>query len=134
MRRLSSFCIFLLLFLSLSCDAAPRTVRVSRDRLMDKIKGAWAGQTIGCTYGGPTEFRYNGVMIDDSVQIVWPDGHIRWYYDNFPGLYDDVYMDLTFVDVFAKEGLDHRSSRSSVLSPMRSILFGMPTSRHVTIS
>ncbi|MFB0973543.1 MAG: ADP-ribosylglycohydrolase family protein, partial [Bacteroidales bacterium] len=24
--------------------------------LMDKIKGGWAGQTIGCTYGGPTEF------------------------------------------------------------------------------
>ena len=93
-------------FWSVSCDVAPRTVSMSRDVLMDKIKGAWAGQTIGCTYGGPTEFRYNGVMIDDSVQIGWPDGHIRWYYDNFPGLYDDVYMDLTFVDVFAKEGLD----------------------------
>lgn len=106
MKRFSIFYIFLLLFLSLSCDTASRTVRVSRDRLMDKIKGAWAGQTIGCTYGGPTEFRYNGVMIDDLVQIAWPDGHIRWYYDNFPGLYDDVYMDLTFVDVFAKEGLD----------------------------
>ena len=106
MKRFSLFCMALAAFWSVSCDVAPRTVSMSRDVLMDKIKGAWAGQTIGCTYGGPTEFRYNGVMIDDSVQIGWPDGHIRWYYDNFPGLYDDVYMDLTFVDVFAKEGLD----------------------------
>jgi hypothetical protein len=25
------------------------------DVLQDKIKGGWAGQTISCTYGGPTE-------------------------------------------------------------------------------
>lgn len=73
---------------------------------MDKIKGGWAGQTIGCTYGGPTEFKYNGTMIQEYVPIVWPDGYIKWWYENVPGLYDDVYMDLTFVDVFDRLGLD----------------------------
>ena len=73
---------------------------------MDKIKGAWAGQTIGCSYGGPTEFWYCGVMIPDSVEIKWADGCIKGYYDRSPGLYDDVYMDLTFVDVCDKLGLD----------------------------
>ena len=68
MKRFSLFCMALAAFWSVSCDVAPRTVSMSRDVLMDKIKGAWAGQTIGCTYGGPTEFRYNGIMIDDSVQ------------------------------------------------------------------
>lgn len=79
---------------------------ITKDRLKDKIKGGWAGQTIGCTYGGPTEFRYNGTMINDNIPIEWPDGYIKYYYDSFPGLYDDVYMDLTFVEVFDREGLD----------------------------
>ena len=84
----------------------PEKVTLSKEVLMDKIKGGWAGQTIGCTYGGPTEGRYPGTMIQDYVPIVWPDGYIKWYYDNSPGLYDDVYMDLTFVDVFNRLGLD----------------------------
>ena len=99
----------LLMMTFVSCEDScnlPSKVTMSKDQLMDKIKGAWAGQTIGCTYGGPTEFWYNGVMIADSIEIRWPDNYIKWYYDNNPGLYDDIYMDLTFVEVFAKEGLD----------------------------
>lgn len=86
--------------------AIPAEVTLAKDRLMDKIKGGWAGQTIGCTYGGPTEFRFNGTMIQDYTPIPWPEGYIKWYFDNSPGLYDDVYMDLTFVDVFERLGLD----------------------------
>ena len=81
-------------------------VTMDKDVLKDKIKGGWAGQVIGCTYGGPTEFRYPGTMIQDYVPIAWDDNRIKWYYDNAPGLYDDIYMDLTFVEVFEKEGLD----------------------------
>ena len=80
-------------------------VKMSREVLMDKIKGAWAGQIIGCTYGGPTEFKY-ATTINDNIPIKWDEHGIKWYYDNSPGLYDDVYMDLTFVDIFDKEGLD----------------------------
>ena len=79
---------------------------ITTAKLQDKIKGGWAGQVIGCTFGGPTEFRYQGKMIDDSIRIEWNDERCLWYYQNAPGLYDDVYMDLTFVDVFEKEGLD----------------------------
>ncbi len=82
------------------------TVTITKAELSDKIKGGWAGQVIGCTYGGPTEFQWNGTMIDDYVPIPWDDTRMLWYYENFPGLYDDVYMDLTFVDVFEKHGLD----------------------------
>ena len=84
----------------------PAEFTISIDKLMDKIKGGWAGQTIGCTYGGPTEFKYNGTMIQDYVPIIWPDGYIKKWYENAPGLYDDIYMDLTFVDVFDRLGLD----------------------------
>jgi len=81
-------------------------ITMSKAILLDKIKGGWAGQTIGCTYGGPTEFKFPGTMIQDYVPLEWRDGIIKWYYENSPGLYDDVYMDLTFVDVFDRLGLD----------------------------
>ncbi|MGX5820896.1 ADP-ribosylglycohydrolase family protein [Chitinophaga lutea] len=83
----------------------PPKTQLSLATLQDKIKGGWAGQTIGCTYGGPFEFKYNGTMVQDYVPVYWNNGSIKWWYDNFPGLYDDVYMDLTFVEVFEKYGL-----------------------------
>ncbi len=86
------------------------TIKVSKTVLQDKIKGGWAGQVIGCTYGGPTEFQWNGTMIGDHVPIPWDDTRMLWYYENEPGLYDDVYMDLTFVEVFEKHGLDAHDS------------------------
>ena len=95
----------LLLFTPLFLSARSQK-QMSREALMDKIKGGWAGQTIGCAYGGPTEFCYRGVMIPDDVEIAYPEHHLRYFYDRAPGLFDDVYMDLTFVEVFTKEGLD----------------------------
>ena len=35
-------------------------IEISKTELLNKIKGGWAGQVIGCTYGGPTEFKWNG--------------------------------------------------------------------------
>jgi len=82
------------------------TFTISKKDLQDKIKGGWAGQVIGCTYGGPTEFRYKSAIIQDYVPIKWYDGYLKETYGRRPGLYDDVYMDLTFVDIFEKKGID----------------------------
>lgn len=79
-----------------------KTVTISSDVLKDKIRGGWAGQVIGCTYGGPTEFRFCGTMIQDYTPIPWDENRMQWYFDNAPGLYDDIYMDLTFVEIFEK--------------------------------
>ncbi len=84
----------------------PDTLVIEKSVLADKIKGGWAGQVIGCTYGGPTEFRFKGGIIHDYVPIHWDSSLMLWWYDNSPGLYDDVYMDLTFVEIFEKHGLD----------------------------
>jgi hypothetical protein len=84
----------------------PVEFTLSKAELMNKIKGGWAGQVIGCTYGGPTEFQYCGTMIQDYIPIAWNENRMEWYYTQAPGLYDDIYMDLTFVEVFEKEGLD----------------------------
>lgn len=84
----------------------PSTFTLTRDQLRDKIKGGWAGQVIGCTFGGPTEFGFQGTMIQDYQPIEWNEDQMEWYYLNAPGLYDDIYMDLTFVEVIDKEGVD----------------------------
>ena len=89
-----------------SIPAKAQTLTLSKSALQDKIKGGWAGQTIGVTFGGPTEFRFQGSMIQDYQKIPWYDGYIKRTMEVSPGLYDDIYMDLTFVDVFEKEGLD----------------------------
>lgn len=79
---------------------------LSKAELMDKVKGGWAGKTIACSYGGPIEFQYEGTMVQDYVPIKWNNTSIKKYYDTFPGLYDDVYVNLTFVDVINRLGLD----------------------------
>jgi hypothetical protein len=74
--------------------------------LRDKIRGGWAGQTIGVTFGGPYEFRFQGTFIDTYQPLQWDTSLVRRNLLENPGLYDDLYMDLTFVDVFEKHGLD----------------------------
>jgi len=81
-------------------------ITLEKSVLKDKIMGGWAGQVLGCTYGGPTELQWNGTMIGDQVPIPWDKHQMLWWYENFPGLYDDFYMDLTFVQVFEEHGLD----------------------------
>ena len=57
MKRLLVFVPLLAVFLS-SCNHSgnssrlPESVTMSKEVLLDKIKGGWAGQTIGCSYGG----------------------------------------------------------------------------------
>ncbi|MCK5136646.1 MAG: ADP-ribosylglycohydrolase family protein [Bacteroidales bacterium] len=88
----------------------PVELTVSKSDLLNKIKGGWAGQVIGCTYGGPTEFKFNGTMIQEYTPIEWDENMMEWWYSNAPGLYDDIYMDLTFVEVIEMEGVDAPAS------------------------
>ena len=84
----------------------PKSFTLSKQQLKDKIMGGWAGQTIGVTFGGPYEFRFEGTFIGDYQPLLWYDGYLKNTMVNNPGLYDDLYMDLTFVDVFEKYGLN----------------------------
>jgi len=84
----------------------PESMTFEKSVLMDKIKGAWAGQTIGVTYGFPVEFRYNSAMVPDSHTLDWYEGYMEMMYTLAPGIYDDLYMDLTFVQVLEDEGMD----------------------------
>lgn len=103
----------LVLLLASSCgnpgknvNQLPEKAQLSVDILKDKIRGGWAGQTIGCTFGGPTEFKFKGTMIQDYQNMIWYDTYIKEIFELDPGLYDDVYMDLTFVEVLERAGLN----------------------------
>lgn len=105
--------IFALLFFVSSCenkkietDFYNREISISKEELKDKIRGGWAGQTIGVTFGGPTEFRFKGTLIQDYQNMVWHDHYIKETFELDPGLYDDVYLDLTFVNIIEKLGLN----------------------------
>lgn len=97
---------FLLLIFISTAVLSQQATTISKDVLKDKIRGGWAGQTIGVTFGGPYEFRFNGTFIGDYQPLLWYDGYLKKTMVNNPGLYDDLYMDITFVDIFEKEGLD----------------------------
>ncbi len=91
------------LFALVACTE--KKLELSKSELADKIKGGWAGQIIGCTYGGPTEFRYRQKMIPDDVKINW-DENRPITTGIFGGLYDDLYLDITFMDVFERFGFN----------------------------
>ncbi|MDP2235393.1 MAG: ADP-ribosylglycohydrolase family protein [Bacteroidales bacterium] len=79
---------------------------LTQEALKNKIKGGWAGQTIGVVYGAPVEFKYQGSIIDEYQVIPWHDNYVKYWWDKKPGLFDDIYTDLNFVNVFEQYGLD----------------------------
>lgn len=82
------------------------SVTLSKDQLMDKIKGGWAGQTIGVVFGAPVEFKFTGTYIQSYQPIPWWDGIVKYWWEKKPGLFDDIYNDCTFVETFEQLGLD----------------------------
>ena len=75
------------------------TRRLSRAELENKIRGGWAGQMIGVSYGAPTEF------VSNRRIIRWP---ITWKPENVTNSIkqDDLYVEMTFAEVLDKVGLD----------------------------
>ncbi len=102
--RFNPFCFLPVFLLCGALQAA--TVTLDADVIRDKIKGGWVGQVVGCTYGGPTEFDWQGTWIQDYMPIRWDENLMLEYYENAPGLYDDIYMDLAFLAVLDQKGVD----------------------------
>ncbi|MBJ7881951.1 ADP-ribosylglycohydrolase family protein [Gelidibacter salicanalis] len=82
---------------------------ISKQELQNKIKGGWAGQTIGVVYGAPVEFKYNGSLINENQNIPWNEHYVKYWWDKKPGLFDDIYTDLNFVSAFEKYGINASS-------------------------
>jgi hypothetical protein len=67
--------------------------------LEDKIRGGWAGQMVGVTYGAPTEFRYLQRIMEDPRE--WDPAELKGALNQ-----DDLYVEMTFTEVMDREGLD----------------------------
>jgi hypothetical protein len=88
--------------LSLSAVAQnTETRQISIDELGDKIRGGWAGQMIGVSYGAPTEFAHLQTLVPESDLPVWKPEMIREALNQ-----DDLYVDITFAEVLDRHGLD----------------------------
>ncbi len=73
--------------------------RLTRKQLEDKVRGGWAGQMAGVSYGAPTEFKANGRI--NSSELTWSPDRIS----NALGQ-DDLYVDMTFSQVIDRYGID----------------------------
>jgi hypothetical protein len=73
---------------------------ISRQAFEDKVRGGWAGQMIGVSFGAPTEFSSNGKIIEGDLPV-WTPGRIENAIDQ-----DDLYVEMTFAAVMDTTGLD----------------------------
>lgn len=80
---------------------AQSTVRIPMAELRDRIRGGWAGQMIGVSYGAPTEFRFNEVIIPKDQLPQWTPDKVTNSLNQ-----DDLYVDMTFAKVLDDKGLD----------------------------
>jgi hypothetical protein len=69
--------------------------------LEDKIRGGWAGQMIGVSFGEPTEFRYLERIIPEEELPEWKPEMVVSTLNQ-----DDLYVDMTFAAVLDEKGLD----------------------------
>ena len=92
---------FLLVAAFTACSDKSNEVTISKDELMNKIRGGWAGQAIGVCYALPTEFKYQSVMIPDSIQLELTGEQLKERFNN-----DDLYMDAIFLEIIGRLGLD----------------------------
>jgi len=69
------------------------------EELEDKVRGGWAGQMLGVTYGAPTEFRFQG-KINESPRE-WKPEELAGALDQ-----DDLYVEMTFSEVMDRLGLE----------------------------
>lgn len=86
--------------LILTATAQAREFRtMSADTYTDKMKGGWAGQMIGVSYGAPTEFHACGKTYDADID--WTKDSVA----NSLGQ-DDVYVEMSFLEAIEQYGMD----------------------------
>jgi hypothetical protein len=97
MRLLPIFSPLLVVLFAIQSVAAAQPRRLSRDELRDKIRGAWAAQMIGVSYGAPTEFKSLGKILEGEIK----GDDLSNAIDQ-----DDLYVEMTFAHVMDTVGLD----------------------------
>jgi len=101
-RTLRTATVLAVCCVAVACGQAAKTQRsIEMGVLEDKIRGGWAGQMIGVSFGEPTEFKYRGRIIPEEDLPEWKPELVRSTLDQ-----DDLYVDMTFAAVLDDKGLD----------------------------
>ncbi|HRR25085.1 MAG TPA: ADP-ribosylglycohydrolase family protein [Acidobacteriota bacterium] len=82
-------------------ERPPGMRSLTLDELEDKVRGGWAGQMIGVSYGAPTEFRYQGRIIPMDEVPSWSSESLKNAIHQ-----DDLYVEMTLAEVLDDVGLD----------------------------
>ena len=110
---------------AVSCGQTTKNQRsIELEVLEDKVRGGWAGQMIGVSFGEPTEFKYLG---EDHPR----GGASRVERRSWCGALDqdDLYVDMTFAAVLDDKGSTPPPRISAPCSGTRSTDCGTPTWR-----
>ncbi len=99
MQIVRTGCGLLLFAAAALAQTAPRTLAL--EELRDRIRGGWAGQMIGVSYGAPTEFRWREQIIPDDRLPQWRPEMVANALNQ-----DDLYVDMTLARVLDDRGLD----------------------------
>ena len=78
----------------------PAARRITVEDYVDKMKGGWVGQMAGVGWGGPTEFKYKGVIMPADKMPKWRPKMINQFGQ------DDIYVEMTFLHTLEQYGMD----------------------------
>ena len=84
--------------------SAETSRQLSMAALEDKVRGGWAGQMIGVSYGYPTEFGFLEQTVPEDALPKWRPEMVKEALNQ-----DDLYVDITFSQVLDDKGLDATS-------------------------
>jgi hypothetical protein len=85
-----------------SCDNNNKEIKISEDELMNKIRGGWVGKSYGVSFGGPTEFKYQGEIIEGPLKLE------SKALARLPRQ-DDMYVNMALLKALRDNGLDATS-------------------------
>ena len=82
--------------------------RFPLNEYIDKMKGGWVGQMVGVGWGGPTEFRFQGVIVPEDRMPAWKPSLVNQFNQ------DDIYVEMTFLRTLELYGLDASVRRAGI--------------------
>ena len=82
--------------------------RFPLNEYIDKMKGGWVGQMVGVGWGGPTEFRFQGVIVPENRMPAWKPSLVNQFNQ------DDIYVEMTFLRTLELYGLDASVRRAGI--------------------
>jgi len=81
-------------------SAAQEFRRLPLSEYRDKMVAGWIGQMVGVGMGGPTEFKWQGVMVPADEVPEWHPDMVNQYEQ------DDLYVEMTFLHTLQMYGFD----------------------------